>query len=209
MANDAGTLRGYLATQLRDSTYETWASAELDTLIASAVRACPRRPLLHDEVTQVLSSGIYYYTLPQTVTNISRLDLVDSSGEEQGELGGGLWEIIGDMMSGDAELHIAPTIVDANDGATVNIIGYGDYGTTGHYIPDDYVPFVLAHARAEAYARMISSRARFKNWANSDQTLNISVNELVQLVNDAQSDRERQRSMIARIRKPMPARLAQ
>lgn len=209
MANDAATLNGLLDIALRDTSDATWSSDEKDSLITQAVLECPPRPLLHDEHTATLTTGTYFYTLSPWVKTLSRIDLVDASGVEQGSIPGGLWEIHGDTYTGNAEVQIAPRVVDRwGTGATIRYIGYSEYDTSTHLIPTEYVRFVIAHAKAEAYSRMASDRARFKQWANDEQTLNISVNELVQMVNDAQLERDRERARIQRWRKPMPARLA-
>jgi hypothetical protein len=205
MANDLATLNGLLDIALRDTSDETWTAAEKNQLIEQAVDDCPHRPLLHDDASIDFVSGAYYHDLPAGVISISRIDIEDTDGNPAGQIGGGLWEVIGDLMTGDAEIFISPRIVDAYDGGTGHLIGYGRYDTTTNLIPDEYVAYVLAHATAAAYQRMASDRARFKQWANDEQTLNISVNELVQLVNDAQLERDRERARIRRWKKPVPA----
>ena len=162
MSNDLATLNGLLDTALRDTSDATWSSAEKDDLIERAVDDCPRRPLLHDDATLSLVSGAYYHTLPAGVVAISRLDLEDLDGNERGQIAGGLWEVVGDPLTDNAEVHIDQRIVDRWDGGTVHIIGYGRYDTTTNLIPDEFVPYVIAHARAEAYGRIASDRARFK-----------------------------------------------
>ena len=205
MANDSATLVALLQTALRDTSDATWTSAEKTALIEQAVDACPPRPLLHDDASLSLVAGAYYHTLPAGVVSISRIDLEDIDGNERGAIAGGLWEVIGDTLTDAAEVRIDQRIVDRWDGGTAHLIGYGRYDTVTNLIPDEYVPYVIAHARAEAYGRMASDRARFRNWETSEQPLNISVNELVQLVNDAQLERDRHRARIMRWRKPMPA----
>lgn len=208
MANDLATMNGLLDIALRDTSDATWTSAEKDSLIEQAVDACPPRPLLHDGASLSLVAGAYYHTLPAGVVSISRIDIEDIDGNEQGAIPRGLWEVVGDPLASAAEVHIDQRIVDRWDGGTAFLIGYGRYDTTTNLIPDEYVPFVIAHARAEAYGRMASDRARFKQWANDEQTLNISVNELLTMINDAQLERDRHRARIMRWRKPMPAQRA-
>lgn len=205
MANDSATLVALLQTALRDTSDATWTSAEKTALIEQAVDACPPRPLLHDDASLSLVAGAYYHTLPAGVVSISRIDLEDIDGNERGAIAGGLWEVIGDTLTDAAEVRIDQRIVDRWDGGTAHLIGYGRYDTTTNLIPDEYVPYVIAHARAEAYSRMASDRARFRNWETSEQPLNISVNELLTLINDAQLERDRHRARIMRWRKPMPA----
>jgi len=205
VANDSATLVALLQTALRDTSDATWTSAEKTALIEQAVDACPPRPLLHDDASLSLVAGAYYHTLPAGVVSISRIDLEDIDGNERGAIAGGLWEVIGDTLTDAAEVRIDQRIVDRWDGGTAHLIGYGRYDTVTNLIPDEYVPYVIAHARAEAYGRMASDRARFRNWETSEQPLNISVNELLTLINDAQLERDRHRARIMRWRKPMPA----
>lgn len=55
---------------------------------------------------------------------------------------------------------------------------------------EDHMPFIIAYARVEAYRQLVSDRARFRQWQNQNQTQNISVNELVQMLNDAEGQRD-------------------
>ena len=52
----------------------------------------------------------------------------------------------------------------------------------------------------------LAERARFKNWANGDQTLNTSVNEMLGMVAQFERSRDVERSRLFTWRKPMPAR---
>lgn len=206
MANDLATLNALLDTALRDTSDVTWSSAEKDSYILDAVQACPPRPLRHDDVPVNLISGTYHYSLPTSVLSISRLDIVDADGVERGPIAGGLWSIDGDLLTGESEVHISPHVVDRyGTGAKAYAIGYGQYDLSTNLVPTEFLPFVIAHARAAAYNAMAADRARFKQWANDEQTLNISVNELLGLLNDAQLERDRERARIRQWRKPMPA----
>jgi len=202
--NDAATLLGLLRVALRDPADATWSAAEKASLIEQAVADCPQRGLLHDDVTVAIVAGTYHYPLDASVTSVSRLDLVDADGTERGSVPGGLWEVIGDAWT-SAELHLSPRVVDDSDGFTAHVIGYGRYDTATNLVPDEHVPYVIAHAKAAAYGAMVSDRARFRNFETSEQPFNISVNELIQLMNDAQLERDRNRARIWRWRKPMPA----
>lgn len=79
---------------------------------------------------------------------------------------------------------------------------------TTHYIPDDFVPLVLARARAEAYRVMGADRAAFTKWQAKDQRTNVSLNELLGLVQEAQSTaRLLERDTPQVWRRPVPGRL--
>lgn len=205
MANTLAVLNGLLDTALRDTSDVTWSSDEKNQLIRQAVDDCPPRPLKHDDASIDFVSGAYYHDLPAGVVSVSRIDIEDVNGDPAGSVSGGLWELIGDPLTGDAEIFVSPRLVERYDGGTGHLIGYGRYDTTTNLIPDDYIPFVLAHAKAAAYGAMASDRARFRNWETDEQPHNVSVNELVLLINDAQAERDRQAARIFRYRKPMPA----
>jgi len=178
-------------------------------LIAQSVYACPLRPLTHLDATQTLTAETYYYTIASTVVSISRVDLVDVDGDEVGPITPGFWEIIGDLRGGDAEMHIVPHFVDmVGTGGVARYIGYGRYDTATNLIPNEFLRFVLAHARYEAYMRLTADRVRFRQYLGADQTTNTSANELYQIVSSASREADAERSRIFTFRKPIPARLA-
>jgi len=77
-----------------------------------------------------------------------------------------------------------------------------------HYVPDDYVSLALAQARAEALRRMADDRSKFEVWLARNQKQNVTVNELLQMVNDADIEMERLRRRLPRTwRRPVPGRL--
>lgn len=210
MANDAATLRGYVESALQDTSNATWSDADIDSLVVRAVASLYPRvvkwiPADDSGVDDLLVAGTYFYSVPSPLVNVSRLQLVSSDGEERGDLAA--WRVTGSFMDDTAKVQIDPSIVDGNDGATIRFEGFARYTLTSPYqIPDDYVAYVVAHAKAAAYSWMLSQRARFKQWANSDQTLNISVNELLGLQSQADREVEMHKSRIFTWRKPLRAR---
>lgn len=214
MANDLATLNGYLDTALKDTGDTVWGASEKNNLIDWAVASLwPRysRPLDPTATTITFQADTYYYSLPGNVRSVSRIDLLDSDGNEYGPAHGRAWEVVGDLLS-DGEmytgkLHIAPQYVSALGGGTARIHGYGVYDTTSYYIPDIYVSLVLAKARAEAYRRLAASREQFKVWLARNQSQNVSVNELLQMINEADSEVRRLELTIPRVwQKPVPGR---
>lgn len=209
MANDLSTLNGKLATQLRDTSGTlVWASTEKDDLITWAVTGLwPRfsRPLDPTVTTVALVAGTYYYALPAGVKAVSRVDYYDANLVEYGPLHGRSWEIAGDAFYGTGKLHVSPAI--AEQGGTVRLNGYGIYDVTTNLIPDILIALVLAKARAEAYRRMGVDRVRFKEWLAKNQTQNVSVNELIHLINEADNEAIRlERSLPRTWQKPVPGR---
>lgn len=187
MSNTLDLLSQQLAVALRDETYTTWDSEEMDRLITWSVASLwPRfkREFAPQTNTLTLVTSTYFYSLPTGMLRVSYVDWVDSSSNELGTLDPGSWSVEG--PEGSAKLHIAPNIAD--QGGTLRLLGYGRYDTTTNYIPDDLVPLVLAMARAEAYRRMAGSRVQFTNWLASNQSANVTVNELFELIREANAE---------------------
>lgn len=209
MPNDLATLNAKLVTQLRDTgSTLVWASTEKDDLLTWAMASLwPRfsRPLDPAVATVALVADTYFYALPAGVRAVSRVDYIDASGNEFGPLHGKSWEIAGDAFYGTGKLHVAPAIVA--QGGTLRLNGYGIYDGTTNLIPDILVPLVLATARAEAYRRVAGNRAKFEEWLTVNQVQNVSVNELTQLVNEADNEMQRLKAQLPRTwQKPVPGR---
>lgn len=211
MANDLATLNGYLDTALREDTVDTvWTSTEKNNLIDWAVASLwPRyaRPLDPTASTVTLVADTYYYSLPTGTRNAVRVDVVDSSSNDYGPMHGRAWELTGDLIAGTGKIHVSPEYVSAYAGGTLRVHGYGVYDTATNLIPDLYVPLVLAKSRAEAYRRLGANREQFKVWLARNQNQNVSVNELLQLINEADSEVRRLEMTIPRVwQKPAPGR---
>lgn len=127
MANDITYLTERLSVALRDPDFETWDPEELQDLLTWAVASEPRlfRALDPTVSTITLVSGTYYYDLPPEVLRLYRVDRVDTSSIERGPLTGSSWEIVGDLDTYGAKLHVHPTI--ASQGGTLRLNGYGRY----------------------------------------------------------------------------------
>jgi len=210
MANDTATLVTAVSSALRDTNNATWTTDDLDPLVGRAIASLfPRvqRPLIPASYTTTLVTLTYYYDISADIRSVSRLDIVDSDGNELGPLTPGTWEIAGDIRAGSGKLHLDPSIVEAWVGGTVRYNGYGRYDGTTNLIPDDYVAYVVAHARAAAFEWLTADRVRFRQYLGADQTTNTSSNELYQLVSSAKRDVAEERSHIFTLRKPMPGRI--
>jgi hypothetical protein len=192
MANALEDMRARLRTQLADTEDEVWDAGEKDDLLTWAVRRLNQRvnrPLDPDASAQkiTLVADTYFYAIDAGLTHVNKIEMVDTSSNEMGEVLG--WEVTGSLISGTAKLHVSPQLV--NMGGTLRINGYGRFTlTTGTAdqtaaIPDDYVELVLAMARSEALRRMAVNRAQFMQWQVHNQVENISINELMQMIGEA------------------------
>lgn len=210
MPNDLATLKSKLARQLHDETNVDWTDAEKGDLITWAVtNLWPRRRREIDpsagtsEVSLV--AGTIFYNAPSGMEEIVRVDWIDADGNEGGPLWSA-WEITGDAFGGNMKLKVAPMI--AERGGKLRVYGYGRFDTSTNFIPDWLVPLVLAKARAEAYRRMGADRARFKNWQTRHPDQDISMGELLQLINEADAEaRLLDGELPTTVQRPVPGRV--
>lgn len=207
--NNAATLTWDLALALRDTTFSVWDSREMERLVIWA--AAGAWPHLSREFDPSLSAniitlvkGTYFYAMPANMLAVSRIDFVDTNGNELGPLQPGAWDTEGDLLGGAAKLHIAPGIVMT--GGTLRVQGYGRYDLTTNYPIDDYVPLILAMAREEALRRMVSNRAQSTQWLATAQPQNMTVNEIVLMLNEAKQDVQVLRNRYRKWFRPVPAR---
>ena len=208
MANDLAGLNAFLDAQLNDAANTVWPSADKDNVITWAVAGLyPHISRVIDPSTATidLTPGTYFYTLPTGVLNVSRVEYINTAGDEVGSLANGSWELVGDPLLGTHLLHVSPSITDAD--GTLRVHGYGRYNVTTNLIPDEYVPLVLAMARAELYRRTAGDRVRYQEWMSRQQVQNVSVNELMQFVNEADREAARLRSQYRTWQRPVPGRV--
>lgn len=209
MVNNLVTLNAKLTRALRDATYATWTSAELDDILTWTVAELyPRisRQIIPESASITLVADTYKYDFPAGIIDVTDVILFDSSGDPVTELGGSSWFIEGDPLAGTADLRVAPAIVDAYAGGSVKLRGYGRYDLTANYPPDDFVPLILSVARQEAYRRVGADRERFKAWLSRNQNQNVSVNELLSLISEADRDAERLKREKRTWVRPVPGR---
>jgi hypothetical protein len=191
--NDLSELQSALALALHDPDYETWGATEGEDLVTwSVAQLWPRygRAINAQDATGLITilDGSYFYLLDESFRAISRVDLLGADGTEYGPLFGRSWELSGSLEDGEGLLHVSPSINDAHVGGTFRLVGYGIYDLYDHLVPNRLVPLVLARARAEAYRRVGGDRLRFEGWLARNQTQNASVNELTQLINEADAE---------------------
>lgn len=205
MPNDLATVRAKLDTQLNDTGHTVWAQAEKEDVLKQVISYLDlERPrVVRESVTLVDDTDQYSLT---TLVQVHRVDLLDEDDQLLMPLPSGTWELWGDGQAGlTATLYINPAY--ARTGWTLRVHGYGQFDLTTNYPPDRMVPIILAMARAELLRRQISRRADFKNWSTINQTSNSSVNELLQMLNEADAEANRLRRENRMIHKPKPARV--
>lgn len=204
--NNLATLRAQLDTQLRDLEHTVWDQTEKEQLLINAVARLYPTVVRNIIVNVPTVVNNYTYALDTSIRNVFRVDVLNASSEMTHVLPNGSWEIWGTTAgSEELTLHVGRLFIQANN--TLRVHGYGRYDITTNSIDDTLVPLVLARARAEAYRRMGAKRVQFENWLVANQTQNVSVNELLQLINEAEREAEFLERQSATIKKPVPARV--
>ena len=155
----------------------------------------------------LVENKAYRYHLNESITHVTRCDWISEDGNtEYGALDGQSWEVLGNTDDDNALLYISPIIVE--QGGTLRLHAHNQYGTAANYIPERLVPLVIARARAEAYRRLAADRQKFKAWLSRNQEQNVTINELLQMINEADNEAlvldRSQKSW----QKPVPARRA-
>jgi hypothetical protein len=215
MANDLETMRQRLRDVLFDVDDATWNSGEKDDILQMAVRRLSQRlprPLDPTLAAQLITlvSGTYHYAIDDDTILVERVFYINTNGDRIGYMESG-WEVVGDLTTAVGKLHVSPQTVE--QGGTLQIGGTGRYTLTTtdssqlFAIPDDYIPLVLAYSVAAAQRRLLVDRARFRQWQNTNQTQNVSVNELVQMVADADRQADDEWVTLKRWGKPVIGRI--
>lgn len=207
MPNNLATLSSKLATALRDTDHETWLSTEKDDLVTWGVQSLyPRRARPLALPVYPLASATEDYAVPAGMREVNRVEWAEVATEHLVvRLPGDVWYVYGDPMAGNLTLWVSRDYTSPDYYLVLH--GYGVHDVTTNLIPDDWVPLVLAKARSEAYRRVAGDRARFEQWLSSNQTQNMSVNELLQLIQDADDQAERLDRMLPRTQRlPVPGR---
>lgn len=196
-------LKPELATALRDPSNAVWTSAELDDILDMALQQVNmvRQRQVRDTVNLVSNQDTYTLTNVYTVV---RVDLLDQDSKLVRILGPGTWEVWGDNVSLGQTLYINPRF--AIEPYKLRVHGYGPYDFTTN-TPDQITQAaILAVARAEALRRMASDRSRFEQFATSNPRTDTSVNELLQLINEADSEGKNLLRQIKLIKRPTAGR---
>jgi len=201
VSNNLATLNTKLATALRDSDGNTWATTERDDLLTWAcTQLWPKvARRLTEDVTIVADQEDYTLT---TLYEVDRVDMLD--GDDHRVAIVPRWEFLGDGYSAGGTLSVDRGFVQ-DTSMSFKVHGWGAYDLVTNLPYDRYVPLILAIARAEAGRREITRRMQSKNWRTTNQVQNISANELVLLVNEADAESERLARALKTWRRPRPA----
>lgn len=207
MPNNLETLSWQLAVQLRDTDEAVWTENERDSLVTWAVNLMyPKvvRPVT-DTIACIVNEDTY--PLDISIRKVFRVDLLDSEGRMVKPLQPGTWEVRGDRNDTATALDLFINRSYSIENYSFVVHGYGIYNFSGALPPDRVVPLILARARSEAYRRMGSDRVQFRQWANANERSDTSVNELLQMIREADNEAVRLEQTLRLGKKPMPGRI--
>ena len=203
MANNLATLRTQLSLKLRDATNATWSTGELDDILTQ--RAAQLWPRVGVNLTTDFTTIPYQESnsLPATFRSVHRVDVLDVTGLMEYTMPAGTWELRG--TPGAYTLFVNRNYVLS--GKTMRVFGYGVYDLVTTLPDDRFVPLILAQSASEALRRLIPDRAQFKKWLTRNQEQNVSVNELILMVNEADAEAEKLYQRAWTWKKPVPGRV--
>lgn len=228
MANDLETMRQRLRDDLFDTDDATWNAGEKDDLLLQATRRLSKRvpmpidPYLSNTISRLtLVTATYQYAIDSNYTRVDKVMYINTDLDQIGFMASG-WEVVGDIEIGAAKLNVSPTTVEQL--GYLRLFGVGRYKllTRVAYaaldiyssptvpdplIQDDHVPLVLAWAKEQAWRRLLSDRARFRQWQNANQVQNVSINEIVQMVGDASRQADEEWALLRTFQRPVIGRI--
>jgi len=110
----------------------------------------------------------------------------------------------------DQQGGVVPGVTVTVRQVDTNVVRTTVTGEQGEYLvtnlpTDNLVPLILALARAEALRRMAGKRAQSTQWAALNQKESISVNELMQMISEADNEAMRMRRQFKVRQMPAPA----
>jgi hypothetical protein len=199
-------LRTRLARDLKDTSNATFSTTELDDLINQGIDSLG--DVYPKEIVQTIgtvSSGVFTYALGD-FNHIYRIDVYTSSGDYRATLPSG-W---GDGPNSGWEQHAGvlylPPSWPLSDGDTLRAFGYGRYiqlaaSTATTDLDTSGAAAVLVFASAEAFARLMSDRAKFQQWQAEAGNTDVTLLQLGSLVSQARGRWREEQRRLRRLRK--------
>ena len=198
-------LRTSVARKLRDASFTTFTTTEIDELVNQGIDAIgsvyPR------EISQTIgtvASGVQTYSV-SSFTNISRVDIHTSAGSYRAELPHAFegrdtgWEV-------HAGILYLPPSWTLTAGDTLRAFGYGGYtqlaastSTTDLDTSAQYA--VMVFAMAEAYDILLADRGKFEQWQADPSNTDTDVVKLNQLAHLMSRRWHEERQRLRKIRK--------
>lgn len=197
-------LKPELRRAVQDEAESIWDDTELDEILDMALMQTNmvRQRSVRDTISLVDDQDTYSLTNVYTVV---RIDLLDEDNKLIRVLSAGTWEVWGDNASSGQTIYINPRF--AHEPYKIRVHGYGPYDYTTNEPDQTVQAALLALARAEALRRLASDRSRYRQWATSNPRSDTSVNELLQIINEADAEGNRLLRAIKLINRPTVGRM--
>jgi hypothetical protein len=196
-------LKPTLETALSDTANSVWTDAELDTILQYALDQVNlvRQRQVRDTISLVDDQDTYTLT---NVYSVNRVDLLDADSKVVRILSPGTWEVWGDNLTSGQTLYVNPSF--ARTGYKLRVHGYGPYDFTTNNPDSMTQAAIVALARAEALRRLMTDRARFRQWATTNPRSDTSASELIGQLNEADAEGQRLLRSIRLIKRPTVGR---
>ena len=206
MATTLSDLRTQVARDLRDTSNNVWVTAELDDLINAAIDEigdlAPKEVI---DYSLTITSGVFTYALPSSLSRVFRVDIHNSSDSYQYQYP----QAIGDTASGwevhNAIVFLSPLHIPATS-SKLRIWGYGPFtqisvasATTD--LDQRRIWALRAYCKAEAFYALLMDRAKFQQWQTDQTNSDVSLNQLAIDANLAQRQWQRARARLRAMRK--------
>jgi hypothetical protein len=198
-------LRTYVARDLRDTSNQTWSTAELDDLINMGIDELASfypKEIVSNFAT--VSAGVVSYAA-SSYTNIYRIDQYSGT-SYMGTLAHG----IGDGPDSGWELHAGvlwlPPTFTIPTGYLLRGFGYGGYvqlsaSTQTTDLDTSGVWAVRVFAQVEGFSHLLADRAKFKQWQIDPQNTDVSLLQMSQLYQGALGRWAREVRRLRKVRK--------
>lgn len=199
-------LKTQVSRDLRDSSNNTWSTAEVGDLINQGIDALadfyPREIV---QTVGTVSAGVVSYAA-SSYTNVYRLDVYTAGGEYAGAIPHGIgdgpdsgWEFHGGV------LYLPPSWLPGA-GHTLRAWGYGRYlqlsadsATTD--VDAAGIWAVRVFCQAEGFGRLLADRAAFQQWQADPGNVDVTSLALNQLVFAQRRRWQEERQRLRRMRK--------
>ena len=194
-----------LEEALTDTTNAVWSATELNSILKSACAriARDRQRVVRDTIALVDNTETYTLT---NVYYVQRVDIIDSDGYFVMKVPDGAWEVWGDQATSGQTLFINRRY--ANSSYSLRVHGYAPYDLVTNTPTADTAleATILAMGRVEALRRIEHERSRYQQWANTSPRGDTSINELLNMIKEAQHEADALRAEIRLIVRPLPGK---
>lgn len=207
MPTTLGDIQTTLARQLRDISFATFSTAEMNDWINRGIDSIADvNPREVTDYSITISSNVYTYTPTQSFANIYRVDIHSSSDSYLGVLPKGL----GEGRDSGWEWHAGILWLSPNwplsAGYKLRIFGYARYiqlsaSSSTTDMDTAAINAVIAFAEAEALSALEIDRAKFQQWQATPGNSDVGLLHVATARRDAERRWREEQRRLRRMRK--------